>query len=66
MDAPTHPGWQGESIKEAEWSVLMQTNEEHLNGMACIMAQQMIVARPVKKRCETMKFAAKMGRRRKQ
>ena len=34
----THAGWQEVSIKETEWTVLIQVIEEHLNPMGCIMA----------------------------
>ena len=52
-------GWCGVSIKDEECTPLVIT-KDNLNAKDCTTIQQLIEARPGKKKGETMKFAPKI------
>ena len=56
----SHLRWSSVQIKDEEWTLLMHIIKENVNDMDCTMMQQMIDARPGKKRGETVKYATKI------
>ena len=57
---PLHPNWQDVSIKETEWTVLLEIIKDILSEMDSLIVQQMTQARATKKKRRDSKVRRKL------